>query len=189
MDNFSISITRSGRLQQIIDRLKQQQNMNVKVGILDDPDTAKYASCVEFGWTQRVTPAQHTAFLAWWGIDLHINAVMHNPPRPFLRSTLWHYSHTWAVIGTNSLILSQWNMETALATVGEIAGQNVQNTISGGGVQAAGQSFDLRSEFTMRVYQHRDNGRSDGTGNINTTRPMVLTGHMLGSITYRVDRN
>lgn len=48
MENFSINITRSGRLQQLIDRLKQQQNMNVKVGILDDPDTAKYASCVEF---------------------------------------------------------------------------------------------------------------------------------------------
>ena len=61
MDNFSINITRSGRLQQIIDRLKQQQNMNVKVGILDDPDTAKYASCVEFGWTQTT----HSSILAW----------------------------------------------------------------------------------------------------------------------------
>ena len=69
MDNFSINITRSGRLQQIIDRLKQSQNMNVKVGILDDPDTAKYASCVEFGWTQRVTPKQHYAFAQWWGIS------------------------------------------------------------------------------------------------------------------------
>ncbi len=188
MDNFRIDITRSGRLQQIIDRLKQSQNMNVKVGILDDPDTAKYASCVEFGWTQRVTPAQHTAFLAWWGIDLHVNAVMHNPPRPFLRGTLYAYEHQWAVIGANSLIRSQWNMEVALATVGEIAGQNVQDTISGGGIDAHGMSFPIRSEFTMRVYANRDNGRSDGTGNINTTRPMVLTGHMLGSITYRVDR-
>ena len=186
MDNFSINITRSGRLQQIIDRLKQQQNMNVKVGILDDPETAKYASCVEFGWTQRVTPKQHYAFAQWWGINLPINAVLHNPPRPFLRSTLWHYSHTWAVQGVNVLIRSNFNMETALAFIGQIAGQDVQCTIAGGGVQAAGQSFDLRSEFTMHVYSLRG---GDGTGNVNTTRPMVLTGKMLHSITYRVDRN
>lgn len=185
MEHFNISVTSSGRLQQLIDRLKQQQNMNVKVGILDDPDVAKYASCVEFGWTQRVTPKQHYAFAQWWGINLPINTVLHNPPRPFLRGTLWHYSHMWAVQGVNMLIRNGFNMEIALAYMGQIAGQNVQETIAGGGVQAAGQSFDIRSEFTMHVYGLRG---GDGTGNVNTTRPMVLTGKMLGSITYRVDR-
>ena len=188
MDNFRIDITRSGRLQQIMERLKQSQNMNVKVGILDDPDTARYASCVEYGWTQRVTRNQSRAFAAWWGIHMRVGAVISNPPRPFLRGTLYAYEHQWAVIGVNSLIRSQWNMEIALATVGQIAGQQVQATIAGGGIDAQGMSFPIRSEFTMRVYANRDNGRSDGTGNINTTKPMVLTGKMLGSITYRVDR-
>ena len=186
--SFKIDIIRSTKIPQIIEKLKQSQNMNVKVGILDDPKTAKYASCVEYGWTQRVTPKQSYAFRAWWGINLRVGTVISNPPRPFLRGTLYANEFNWALIGVNSLIRSDWNMERALAMVGQVAGQDVQTTISGGGIDAQGMSFPIRSEFTMHVYNLRGEGHINGTGNINTVKPMVLTGNMLGSITYRIDR-
>ena len=72
--------------------------------------------------------------------------------------------------------------------IGQVAGQDVQTTIAGGGIDAQGMSFPIRSEFTMHVYNLRGEGHVNGTGNINTVKPMVLTGNMLGSITYRIDR-
>ena len=186
--SFKIDIIRSTKIPQIIERLKQSQNMNVKVGILDDPKTARYASCVEYGWTQRVTHKQSYAFRAWWGINLRVGTVISSPPRPFLRGTLYANEFNWALIGVNSLIRSDWNMERALAMIGQVAGQDVQTTIAGGGIDAQGMSFPIRSEFTMHVYNLRGEGHVNGTGNINTVKPMVLTGNMLGSITYRIDR-
>ena len=103
--SFKIDIIRSTKIPQIIEKLKQSQNMNVKVGILDDPKTAKYASCVEYGWTQRVTPKQSYAFRAWWGINLRVGTVISSPPRPFLRGTLYANEFNWAYAQTGT-----WNV-------------------------------------------------------------------------------
>ena len=83
-------------------------------------------------------------------------------------------------------ISSNFDIERTYAFIGQYAGQCVQETIASGGVASAGQSFPIRSPFTMKVYNYRGEGHKVVEGNINTTKSMVLTGNMLGSITYKV---
>ena len=86
----------------------------------------------------------------------------------------------------NVLLRSNFDVERTYAFIGQHAGQCVQETIASGGIANAGQSFPIRSPFTMKVYSYRGEGHKVTNGNINTTKSMVLTGNMLGSITYKV---
>ena len=184
MINFNVY--RSNRLPELLKKLQQLNKSYALVGILDDPATATYGAYVEFGWTQQVTRKQAYVFRKWWNINLKVGKTLYNPPRPFLRGTLWAYSSDWAQITLNVLLRSNFDVERTYAFIGQHAGQCVQETIASGGIANAGQSFPIRSPFTMKVYSYRGEGHKVADGNINTTKSMVLTGNMLGSITYKV---
>ena len=90
MINFNVY--RSNRLPDLMKKLQQLNKSHALVGILDDPHTATYGAYVEFGWTQQVTRKQAYVFRKWWNINLKVGKTLYNPPRPFLRGTLWAYS-------------------------------------------------------------------------------------------------
>lgn len=186
MINFNVY--RSNKLPDLLKKLQRLNKSHALVGILDDPQTATYGAYVEFGWTQQVTRKQAYVFRKWWNINLKVGKTLYNPPRPFLRGTLWAYSSDWAHLTLNVLLRSNFDVERTYAFIGQYAGQCVQETIASGGIANAGQSFPIRSPFTMKVYNTRVHGFgiAGSDGNINTTKSMVLTGNMLGSITYKV---
>ena len=159
MINFNVY--RSNKLPDLLKKLQQLNKSHALVGILDDPQTATYGAYVEFGWTQQVTRKQAYVFRKWWNINLKVGKTLYNPPRPFLRGTLWTYSSDWAQITLNVLLRSNFDIERTYAFIGQHAGQCVQETIASGGIANAGQSFPIRSPFTMKVYNYRGEGHTE----------------------------
>lgn len=176
----------TGHIEEICRKLRRDQNKAVFVGILDRPAVATYAMYVEFGWTQRVTPKQHYAFNAWWGINRPIGSILYNPPRPFMRGTIAGMRQQWAVMGGRYLLGCNWEIVQTLAFMGQMAANDVKVTIATATIPGNNQSMTLRSNFTMTVYNYRGQGHQVTNGNITTRKPLVLTGAML-HITYRVE--
>lgn len=140
--------------------LEKQPNGVVRVGILNDPDVAFYASCVEFGTKRMVA-------------------------RPFLRATFADEKENWKQIGVNAL-RNGWDIRSALEVVGLKASADVQETIVNGASRST--KFARRKESTMRRYEAMARGhQTDGTpANLLTDQPLVLTGLMKSKVTYEL---
>lgn len=184
MVNFQFDTTH--KIEDICRKLRRDASKVVFVGILDNPDVATYGMYVEFGWTQRVTAKQQHAFRAWWGINRPIGSVLYNPPRPFMRGTLYAKKTEWRDIAANYLVMHDWNIINSLAFIGQVATNDVKTTIATAQIPGNNVSFPLRSDFTMTAYAARGTGHRVTNGNITTRKPLVLTGAML-HITYRVE--
>lgn len=186
MARVDFSFDTAHKIEDICRKLRRDASKVVFVGILDEPAVATYGMYVEFGWTQRVTAKQHYAFRAWWGINRPIGSVLYNPPRPFMRGTLAAQRTTWRDLAANYLVMHDWNIVNSLAFIGQVATNDVKQTIATGQVTGTNYTFPLRSDFTMTAYAARGAGHRVTNGNITTRKPLVLTGAMM-HITYRVE--
>ena len=84
---MSISKDLEERILKLAKRYDTSKRHHAKVGI-SDSEIATYASYVEFGWTQTVTPAQAAYLRAHTnGGGPKPGSVLYNPPRPIFRGT------------------------------------------------------------------------------------------------------
>lgn len=188
----------SGNVQaQLAKAVKKYDDSNaqkVEIGVMD-ASIAEYAQYVEFGWAQSVTAKQQ-----WWFRGQRIKhppkagAALVAQPRPFLRGTLAAEQGKWRETLRKALHKYQ-NSAAALAVLGAIAVQDVQQTITDGGTSK--EKFPERSALTMEllaVQSAKATGKGKGKkkkgvsskSNSTTTKPLVLSGKLLNSIGFEV---
>lgn len=178
-------------LEQVCSKIKarvQKQLDNaqaIEVGVLDS-EIATYASYVEFGWVQRVTPKQ-----AHWFVHQGVShppkpgSSLVNPARPFLRSTVAACSKDWAELFKRAVKKNGVeHIDLALNLVGIKATDDIKETLIKGGTKL--DTFDRRAKLTMELYEgEAAEHETDGTGNLQTDKPLVKTGSLLNAIGYR----
>lgn len=189
-------------IQRIRERYDRKGATHVEVGVTD-PEIAKYATFVEFGWVQRVTGKQ-SIFLSnaigkpvprreggkpnFQAAAIKPGMALVNPPRPFLRGTMAAEAPKWRETAKKALQKTR-DKEKALAILGRQAADDVRMTITSGGTSK--EKFPERSSLTLELYRQRAEakgrkGKSKGGGNFMTAKPLVLTGKLLNSIGYEV---
>lgn len=167
-------------------QLKDGQRVNV--GVNNNREVATYATYLEYGWTQKVTPKQEAFFRATLGHENapKVGATLVMPARPTFHSTAAFKAKPWADIVGAMIRKGSYSSSTILATVGAVAMSDLKQTIAQGGTSE--QSFAPRSPLTMRMleYRARSTGHEVG-GSSATTKPLVLSGKFLNSITYQLE--
>lgn len=179
-----------------IDKLKKKlasqlkDGQHVNVGVNNNSEVATYATYLEYGWTQRVTSKQAAFFKATLGYENapKEGSILVMPARPTFHSTATLRAKPWADI-VGAIIRNakgSYNSSTILTTVGSVAMSDIKQTIAQGGTSE--QAFAPRSPLTMRMleYRARSTGHAVG-GNSATTKPLVLSGKFLNSITYQIE--
>lgn len=191
-------------IQRIRERYDRKDATRVEVGVTD-PEIAKYATYVEYGWAQRVTTKQSLYLsnaigkpvprggdgkFAFDKAAIKPGTALVNPPRPFLRGTLAAEGGKWLKVLKASLKRGDAPMK-ALAVVGTIAQQDITETIARGGTSK--EKFPERSELTMALLDQAQKGRkrpsgknASGASASNRTQPLVLTGKLLNAIKFDV---
>lgn len=158
----------------------------IEIGVTD-PEVARYAAFVEFGWVQRVTPKQNYFFFKK-GISKppKPGSSLVNPARPFFRETIATHSSMWQKIFVNYLKAYGYDsLPDALTLVGNTAKSDFQETIAYGHV-VGGASFEERADLTIEMYSLDAVGHeSDGTGSLSTRQPLNKSGDLLDSIAWR----
>lgn len=172
-------------MKQLEKAIKETSKIRVVIGITD-PDVAKYASFVEFGWAQRVTQRQHNFFFNQ-GIDLKVNSLLINPPRPFFRDTINKYLGLWCKVGIYNykaeIKSDPLNIGNAsfkyLESIGRLGKNGLQATIGSGGVEFG---YPQRSNLTITIMSTFRHGKPIGGG----TKPLEDTGRLFDSINYEM---
>lgn len=176
-------------LQKLQQRYADNNARSVEIGVTD-ASIAPYATYVEYGWVQRVTPKQQ-----WWFRNQRIDHppkagdALVNPPRPFLRGTLKAEGAKWRETMRKALHKTG-SPRQALSIVGMQAVQDVQETIRNGGTRK--EKFPERAPLTMELYAASSAGKSktgknrSSKANASTTKPLVLSGALLHSIGFEV---
>lgn len=183
--------TLKGNYQSILRKaLEDASKLKVEVGI-KDPDVARYATYVEYGWVQTITPKQSRYFGSKYGIGLKPGNTLFNPPRPFMRGTLAAKQQEWKQsLGMYAKQAGIQQLPKALALVGELMANDIKMTIRNGGVEG-GESFPRRSALTQALLAAQTartaSGRrrqTDKTGNAMSDKPMMNTSVMLSKVGY-----
>ena len=191
-DAVQVKIKNPGALKKIADAVPKK--MSVKVGIIDNPEIAEYASYNEFGWVQRVTAKQSGFFKHEFGIDIEpFKTVLSAPPRPFLRATASAKSDEWSQIFAEALKqLGVKNMRKAALLMARQAQTDVQETIRNNGTKD--EKFEDRSELTAKIYAAKDaltakgkkRKRERDSGSARE-KALVKTGALLSAIGYEIE--
>lgn len=169
-------------------QLKDGQHVNV--GVNNNSEIATYATYLEYGWIQTVTPRQEAFFRATIGPYNVPSAgsTLVMPARPTFHSTVMLCAKQWVSLASYVIHNTKgpYKSSTVLATVGSVAMSDIKRTIAYGGNPT--ETFAPRSPLTMRMleYKAKSTGHKAG-GNTATTKPLVLTGHFLNSITYQIE--
>lgn len=87
------------------------------------------------------------------------------PPRPFFRKMVWAQSPGWGALASRALIDSDYNVDEAMAKVGEIIKGQLQNSIR--------QLTDPPLKQSTIEQKGSD-------------KPLIETGHMLNTVDYEV---
>lgn len=157
----------------------------IEVGVLD-AEIATYASYVEFGWVQRVTPKQAGWFINQ-GVEHppKVGGALVNPARPFMRSTVAACSKDWADLFARAVKKQGIDgIDVALNLVGIKACDDIKETLVNGGTKL--DTFDRRAGLTMELYEREAaDHQTDGSGNLETDKPLVKTGSLLNAISCR----
>nr|DAH90065.1 MAG TPA: virion morphogenesis protein [Caudoviricetes sp.] len=190
---------------EVLEKLKRAtaQNYEALIGIIDNPEIAKYAAYNEFGWVQTVTPKQSAYLSGLLGYNTKVNgfgeapvkpgSTLLNPPRPFLRATAKEKQSEW----TNTLAklikgkTGVLNVAQAVEMMARQAQVDVQTTIKNNGTEK--EKFPDRSPLTLKLYDAKDRTTAKGRkrkieSDSGSGRKQALfkTGKMLGAIGYEV---
>lgn len=191
------SITVDGEIEAVLAKIKVPDSLSVKVGILDgatnekgDP-IAPYAAANEFGATINVPEHQRDlnfkvskngksrfSKLSKANFQQSVNVPAHTvtiPPRPFMRSTIADKGKAWGDALKTQIQRNGTSMEgirNALTAVGEMAANDIRQTIQNGVAPANAQST---------VDKKRRKGNAD------PAHTLVDSGSMQAAISYEVD--
>lgn len=172
------------RIKKLAKKYESDKVQYVKVGI-SDPEVATYASYIEYGWVQRVTPKQ-AKYLQYAGAgDIKAGATLINPPRPIFGATFSAEKNKWAKLVAKSL--PKTDVLTTLKRLGLQAQNDLVMTIANGGTSK--EQFAPRADMTMALYKKAAEGhRTNGTkGNFKERKPLVYSGALLNSIGYEIE--
>ena len=187
---------------------KVPERVTAKVGIIDNPDVAKYATYNEYGWVQRVTGAQ-SLFLSgalgrpvpmvggkpqWSAAAVKPGSTLTSPPRPFLRATVRDCYQDWQKQAKQILqVVGPTGVEKSVLYMARLAQVDVQETIRNNGTPR--EKFPERSPLTLALYEAWDGVSSKGrkrkiSGDSGSKRSQALikTGTLLGAIGYQVEK-
>lgn len=197
----SISVKRSGAG---LGKLKNaKKRCRAKIGFPNNPEMSAIATYNEFGWVQRVTPAQATYLSGRLGYDtvrlgfenapIKPNSTLSSPPRPFLRSTLRAQADAWkAEVGNGIKALGLSGLPAVMQTVGGDAATDVRETIKKGGTRL--EQFPERSELTMLLYSAQDSHTQGGNkrkierdSGDGTRKPLRRSSAMLNAVGFEVE--
>ena len=171
-------------------RAKEQKakGHSVAVGITD-PAIATYAAYNEFGWVQAVTPKQQAYFTPQLGeYAPRAGNSLVSPPRPFMHATFVAKHERWTKIAKKApKVLGITDTEKLLSLLGQEAVSDIKQTIKNAGTE--GQSFAPRAPMTMALHESQTAGKkTDGTGGASGSKPLTLSGRMIGSIHYEIEK-
>ncbi len=167
-------------------RQQMQSATRVKVGIIDDPQIAEYATYQEYGWVQRVTPKQHGWFSHRVSDPPSIGAALVMPARPFLRASVNAYAQKWANVFARAMQMTDGNAAASLQMVGQEAVTDVKQTIANGGTPS--DRFAPRAPLTMELNSLEAAGhKTDGTGGVSGPKPLFKSGAMLNAVGYALE--
>lgn len=187
---MGVKVTRSGMLDDIRRKVGAEPYRTVHVGVFDR-EVAEYATYVEYGWTQRTTRKQ-ARYFQMLGIPCPPRAggTLVMQPRPFLRATTLEKQKEWlALLGR--VYANTHDATRSLALVGEQAAQDIRDTLVMGGT--ASKKFDKRKPMTMSLLELESRGKKASNGSVavsnsNTEKPLVRTGLLLKSISYKIQK-
>lgn len=190
-------------LESFVKECEKAKKLHLKVGVLAgatyDPPPGKkkgtpvseVAKYLEYGWTQTVKPQQSKWFMAQGIYNIRAGTTLSCPPRPTFQATSNAKSSEWLQIGASYLRGLKDNplnaFARALEAMGTAAVQDLQETITTGGVE--GQMFEQRHPLTMMLYgMQADNGkhRISGSNQTTTTKPLYRTGKFASSIAFEI---
>lgn len=180
-----------GKLKALADKIPRAAR--VKIGVIDDPDIAKYAAYNEFGWVQRVTGRQSGFLRNNFGVNVMPGYTLSSPPRPFLRATATDKAGEWKkTLGDGIAALGVDHIPKVLEAVGRQAQADVQSTIKNNGTGKT--KFPERSDLTLQIYEAKDAQTSKGrkrrieSGSGSQRRQALFkTGTLLSAIAYEVE--
>ena len=146
------------------------------------------AAYLEYGWTQKVSNEKSGWFTSQ-GVYVPPGSTLTSPPRPFFELTREQNRNKWVKLGKHALkgytkVNPKTAAKQALALVGQVAQQDLQDM-----VQDGGSNFEQRSELTMRLYTAQLEGhKTDGTpNNMQTRKPLNKVGHLASAIVYEIE--
>lgn len=186
-------------LEQLIKDCEKAKNLQLEIGVLADKTyddenktpVADVATYLEYGWVQTVKPKQSKWFMANGIYNIKTGATLTMPPRPTFKATAEAKKDDWIEIGQyylKGLTDNPLNKITeALRAIGTAAVQDIQDTITNGGVE--GEMFAPRSPLTMLMYsQSAEKGghKVSGVNNTTTTKPLTKSGKFANSIAFDI---
>lgn len=167
---------------------KAKEPMSVNVGIINNPQVAKYAAYLEYGWVQTVTGKQAKWFRAQLGDDApKRGSVLIMPPRPIFAATKRACGDKWANYVKTAISTSNGRVDTEklLAAVGTIAAGDIRNTIAHNGT--ADERFADRAPLTLALLSKQAEGhRTDGSGSLSRSQALVRSHALINSIHYQI---
>lgn len=192
---------RLDNLKRIHKELEKAKDLAVKVGVAENAvyagkksadgsplKVSEVATYLEFGWSQNVTLKQSRYFHINYDMGLKKGTTLINPPRPIFRATASANESKWQKIGKNlckDITDAPYEkIEQALRVIGQIAVQDVMETIRNGGTSQ--EKFAKRSGFTQELYKKQLQGhKTNGTpNNMETDRPLTKQGWLMQSIKF-----
>lgn len=191
MITMGISITSNNAFKKLSAKLKADSNKKLEVGIMV-PDIATIGMYLEYGWIQSVTSKQGHYLSAQLGLPPNSKfTTLYMPPRPFMRATYAHKRAEWQEI-FRKYFLKTFDITYSLKTMGQAAVDDIVQTIDNAGIPAG--SFPKRSALTMALFEatgeiakvRKAKGGGKLANNVNTTKPLTLTGVLRTSIQAKV---
>jgi hypothetical protein len=136
------------------------------------------------------------ASVAFWNEYGH-GGRFHAPPRPFFRTMIAAESPTWGAKAAAMLKSTGYNVDQTLSMLGEdISGALGQSITEMNNPPLSPTTLVLRARFGNNPHEIRardavEAARDAASGATGATgsqaKPLVWTGHMLNSITYKVE--
>ena len=195
---MGIKITDHGIFNDLKKNAGLNKNTHAEIGIMM-PDIATIGMYLEYGWDQRVTAKQNVYLSSVLGLPIKDKegnwiqnfAILHLPPRPFMRATFAEKNKEWKKI-FESQFKKTHDVKSALEAMCIMASSDISATIRNNGT--ASNPFPKRSPLTMAMLDamgetekaKRQQKGQAAVSNTTTDKALMRTGVLEKSITYKI---
>ena len=160
-------------------------SVQVRVGVLNNPRVATYATYLERGWVQTVTEAQAHWLNAHGGAGIQPGARLIMVARPTFATAAEQGRERWTKMAR--ALAKRQSPHIDLEAIGAVIGADMQNAVKE--IIATGGGFAERRPLTLAIYAAElagDNRGAEPGAGMTRTQPLVKTGEFLGSIAFEV---
>ena len=157
----------------------------VRVGVLNNPRVATYATYLERGWVQTVTEAQAGWLNAHGGAGIRPGARLIMVPRPTFATAAQQGKERWRKMA--QALARRQSPHIDLEAIATVIGADMQSAVKE--IIATGGGFAERRPLTLAIYAAElagDNRGAEPGAGMTRAQPLVKTGEFLGSIAFEV---